>query len=74
LATTWFLFQTPSTSKNPVQNNSTFGRELLVLYLSIRHHLEARQFFVLNDHKPLTYVENSVFGLHFPIYNRSQSC
>jgi hypothetical protein len=37
---------------------STFGRELLAVYLSIRHfrhHLEAHQFFVLTDHKPLTY-------------------
>ena len=37
---------------------STFGRELLAVYLAIkhfRHHLEARQFFVSTDHKPLTY-------------------
>ena len=38
---------------------STFGGELLAVYLSIRHfrhHLEGRQFFVLTDHKPLTYA------------------
>ena len=36
---------------------STFGRELLAVYLTIRHFrhtLEARQFHVLTDHKPLT--------------------
>jgi hypothetical protein len=66
LATTWFLFQTPSTSKNPVQNNSIFGRELLALYLSIRHHLEARQLFVLTDHKPFTYVEKFGIWTSFP--------
>ena len=38
---------------------STFGRELLALYLSIkhfRHLLEGRQFYVLTDHKPLTFA------------------
>ena len=38
---------------------STFGRELLALYLSIkhfRHLLEGRKFFVLTDHKPLTFA------------------
>ena len=38
---------------------SAFGRELLAVYLSIRHfrhHLEGRQFFVWSDHKPLTYA------------------
>ena len=37
---------------------STFDRELLAIYLSIRHvqhYLEGRKFFVLTDHKPLTY-------------------
>jgi hypothetical protein len=39
--------------------DSTFGRELLAVYLSIRHfrhHLETRQFFILTDHKPLTSI------------------
>lgn len=38
---------------------STFGRELLVIYLAIRHFrhfIEGRQCFVLTDHKPLTYA------------------
>ena len=37
---------------------STFDRELLAIYLSIQHvqhYLEGRKFFVLTDHKPLTY-------------------
>ena len=32
---------------------STFGRELLATYLTIRHLYD---FFVLTDHKPLTYA------------------
>ena len=38
---------------------STFGRELLATYLTIRHLryvVEGRDFFVLTDHKPLTYA------------------
>ena len=38
---------------------STFDRELLAVYLSIKHFryfVEGREFFVLNDHKPLTYA------------------
>lgn len=38
---------------------STFGRELLAAYLSVRHFrhfLEGRQFTVFTDHKPLTFA------------------
>ena len=38
---------------------STFDRELLAIYLAVKHFqyfLEGRQFHVLTDHKPLTYV------------------
>ena len=38
---------------------STFGRELLAIYLSIRyfrHLLEGRDFTVYTDHKPLTFA------------------
>ena len=38
---------------------STFDRELLAVYLSIKHFryfVEGREFFVLSDHKPLTYA------------------
>lgn len=41
---------------------STFGRELLAVYLSIknyRHLLEGREFFVLTDHKPLCHAFRS---------------
>ena len=41
---------------------STFDRELLAVYLATRHFqhfLEGRQFFVLTDHKPLTYALSS---------------
>lgn len=41
---------------------STFGRELLAIYLAIRHfrHLvEGRHFTILTDHKPLTYALNA---------------
>lgn len=64
---------------------STFGRELLAVYLSIkhfRHHLEGRQFFVLTDHRLcLTHLDQPSFpqrdpppGFHFPVYHRSSSC
>ena len=41
---------------------STFDRELLAIYLAIKHFqhfVEGRQFQVLTDHKPLTFVFNS---------------
>ena len=41
---------------------STFGRELLAIYLSIkyfRHMLEGRTFCIYTDHKPLTYALQS---------------
>lgn len=44
--------------KSSEQKYSTFDRELLALYLGIRHFryfLEGRQFVAFTDHKPLTY-------------------
>ncbi|KER23481.1 hypothetical protein T265_08645 [Opisthorchis viverrini] len=41
---------------------STFGRELLAIYLAIRHFrhlLEGRSFTIQTDHKPLTYAFNA---------------
>lgn len=41
---------------------STFDRELLAIYLSIRHFrhaLEGQKFFVLTDHKPITFAFKS---------------
>lgn len=55
---------------SPAENRySTFDRELLAVYLAIRHfrhHLEGRQFHVLTDHKPLTYALNSRSDRHSP--------
>ena len=41
------------------QKYSAFDRELLVVYAAIRHFrwaLEGRRFYVLSDHKPLTFA------------------
>ena len=41
---------------------STFDRELLAIYLALkhfRHFLEGREFFILTDHRPLTYALTS---------------
>ncbi len=46
------------TLKPAEKRYSTFDRELLAIYLSIRqfqHYVEGRKFFVLTYHKPLTY-------------------
>ena len=49
---------------NPAETRySTFYRELLAVYATIRHfrhNLEGRNFFVNTDHKPLTFVMSSV--------------
>lgn len=49
-----------SRSLTPSQRNySAFDRELLAIYEAVkhfRHFLEARQFHILTDHKPLTYA------------------
>ena len=51
------------------QRYSTFDRELLAVYCAIRHFrhfLEAREFHVLTDHKPLTYSLKSKPDRHSP--------
>ena len=48
---------------------STFGRELLAIYLSVkhfRHMLEGRSFCVYTDHKTLTYALQSMPDSHSP--------
>ena len=48
---------------------STFDRELLAVYLAIRHFrhfLEGRQFHVLTDHKPLTFALQARPDRHTP--------
>ena len=48
---------------------STFDRELLAIYLSIRHFrhfVEGRQFHIITDHKPLTFALNTECDSHSP--------
>jgi hypothetical protein len=52
---------------------STFDRELLAVYLAIRHFrhlLEGRQFHVFTDHKPLTYALHTQSDRHSPRQQR----
>ena len=52
--------------KPPETRYSTFDRELLAVYLSIKHFshfVEGREFHVLTDHKPLTFALNSTVAL-----------
>ena len=51
------------------QHYSAFDRELLAVYLSIKHFrylLEGRQFYVMTDHKPLIYALQAHPDLHSP--------
>ncbi len=52
-----------SKSLKPAETRySAFDRELLAVYLAVkhfRHFVESRQFFVLTDHKPLTFAMSS---------------
>ena len=56
----WFPIAYFSRKLKPSETRySTFDRELLAVYLVIkhfRHFVEGREFFVLTDHKPLTYA------------------
>ena len=48
---------------------STFDRELLAIYLAIKHYqhfLEGQQFSVITDHKPLTFALASPSRHHLP--------
>ena len=48
---------------------STFDRELLAMYLAIKHFqhlLERRHFHILTDHKPLTHALNTWSDHHSP--------
>ena len=59
-----------STKLKPAETRySTFDRELLAIYLAIkhfRHFVEGRQFHVLADHKPLTFAFASKPSQHTP--------
>ncbi|CAI2723349.1 unnamed protein product [Schistosoma spindalis] len=48
---------------------STFGRELLAIYLAVKHFnhlLQGRDFVILTDHKPLTYAFNAKSDRYSP--------
>ena len=56
---------------------STFDRELLAVYLAIkhfRHLLEGRHFHILTDHKPLTFALNTRSDRHSPRQARQLDC
>lgn len=55
---------------------STFGRELLAIYLSVKHFkhiLEGRQFTIFTDHKAITYAINVASDNHSPRESRQLS-
>jgi cleavage and polyadenylation specificity factor subunit 1 len=61
------------TLKPPETNYNTFDRELLAVYLAIRHFqyfVEGRTFHVLTDHKPLTFALSSRSDRHTPRQTR----
>ena len=59
-----------SRSLKPAERRySTFDRELLGIYLAVKHFrfsVEGRQFHILTDHKPLTYVSSFHSSNHSP--------
>ena len=67
---TWHPISFFSCKLTPAETRySTFDRELLAVYLAIkhfRHFLEGRTFHVLTDHKPLTYALHSHSDRHSP--------
>ena len=67
---TWQPLSSFSEGLQPAETRySTFGRELLALYLSInyfRHMLEGLKFCIYTDHKPLTHAVPSKPDRHSP--------
>ena len=67
---TWHPISFFSRKMTPAETRySTFDRELLAIYLSIKHFthfLEGRPFQVLTDHKPLTFALNTRSDRHSP--------
>ena len=67
---TWCPISFFSRKMTPAETRySTFDRELLAVYLAIkhfRHFFEGRYFHVLTDHKPLTFVLNTRTDRHSP--------
>ena len=70
ISDTWKPISFFSRKLTPAETRySTFDRELLAVYLGIKHFryfLEGRPFHVLTDHKPLTYALNSRSDHHSP--------
>ena len=57
----------------PETRYSTFDRELLAIYLAIkhfRHFVEGREFYILTDHKPLTFALSTVTDKYTPRQTR----
>ena len=67
---TWHPISFFSRKMTPAETRySTFDRELLAVYLAIkhfRHFLEGRPFHVLTDHKPLIFALNTRSDCHSP--------
>ena len=67
---TWAPIAFFSRKMTPAETRySTFDRELLAVYLAIRHFrhlLEGRPFHILTDHTPLTFALNSRSDRHSP--------
>uniref|UniRef100_A0A5S6Q617 RNA-directed DNA polymerase n=1 Tax=Trichuris muris TaxID=70415 RepID=A0A5S6Q617_TRIMR len=57
---------------------STFGRELLAVYLAVRHFrhwIEGRPFTIFTDHKPLTYaIQNATFTTDIRHVKGTENC
>ena len=66
-----------STKLKPAETRySAFDRELLAIYLAIRHFrhfLEGHTFHVVNDHKPLTFVICHVISAKSPYSSTDSS-
>ena len=45
---------------------STFDRELLGIYLAIKHFVEGREFYIATDHKPLTFALSTASDKYTP--------
>src|SRR5215469_6527761 len=71
---TWVPLSFFSKKLSPTESRySAFGRELLAIYLAIRHFhyfLEGRDFHILTDHKPLTFAISSRHDRHNPRESR----
>ena len=71
---TWCPLAYFSRKLTPAQQKySTFDRELLAIYLALKHFhyfVEGRDFYVITDHKPLTYALHSRSNTHSPCQAR----